>query len=299
MDTSSVWFTILSGLGTDIVAAIIGVAFVFFVRDGLINRWRFSGWKVRLFYEGEDVMPERSISWRKAKEIDEDPAHRSVFLKGVASPFARFHCDIITEGYEKGLLLIETKQKPLFGREQIYTFDLKKGHDLGLLTIEQKVVNRVIGDERIPPPGRRAEEAAPPETAAGDASLLLNFAHPLTPEHVAAVERLAGRPVGAVRDEPTQSFIDNSKPLTPQVAAIVDGLGLTPREWQNAPILVNLPGYAPAAAVLLAELHGRMGHFPAVVRLRPVPQTTPTLYEVAEIVNLSALRAAARHKRRN
>ncbi len=127
--------------------------------------------------------------------------------------------------------------------------------------------------------------------------ILLNFSHPLTPDHLAAVERLTGQPVSAVRDEPTQSRIDNARPLAEQVVALVDGFGLSPRSWQTEPILVHLPGYAPAAGVLLAEVHGRMGGFPAIVRLRPVPESTPTRYEVAEIVNLNAVRDAARDRR--
>ena len=65
------------------------------------------------------------------------------------------------------------------------------------------------------------------------------------------------------------------------------------------PILANLPGYAPAAAAVLAELHGRMGHFPAIIRLRPIVGTTPTRYEVAEIADLRELRDAARAERRH
>jgi hypothetical protein len=61
--------------------------------------------------------------------------------------------------------------------------------------------------------------------------------------------------------------------------------------------LVNLPALAPAAAALLAELHGRMGYFPAIVRIRPVAGSTPPAYEVAEIINLQAVRDAARERR--
>ena len=47
----------------------------------------------------------------------------------------------------------------------------------------------------------------------------------------------------------------------------------------------------------LAELHGRMGYYPPVVRLRPVPDSLPPRYEVAEILNLQAVRDDARRKR--
>jgi hypothetical protein len=61
-------------------------------------------------------------------------------------------------------------------------------------------------------------------------------------------------------------------------------------------LLVNPPGYAPAAFVLLAELHGRIGHFPSLVRLRPKSGPVTT-YEVAELLNLQTIRDAARERR--
>lgn len=102
-----------------------------------------------------------------------------------------------------------------------------------------------------------------------------------------------------MRVEPTQSAIDHARPLAEQVAALAGNMGLSPQQWQTAVIVVNLPWFAPATGALLAELHGRMGHFPAILRLRPVADTTPTRYEVAEIVNLNDVRDAARHKRRD
>ncbi|MEZ4737472.1 MAG: CRISPR-associated protein Csx15 [Caldilineaceae bacterium] len=62
------------------------------------------------------------------------------------------------------------------------------------------------------------------------------------------------------------------------------------------PIVVHPPGFVPGALALLSELHGRMGYFPAVVRLRSVSGSTPRVYEFAEIINLQALRDAARER---
>lgn len=53
-----------------------------------------------------------------------------------------------------------------------------------------------------------------------------------------------------------------------------------------------------SAVVLTAELHGRMGYFPAVLRLKPVPGSVPPRFEVAEILNLQAVRSEARARRR-
>ncbi|MBV9230779.1 MAG: hypothetical protein JOZ18_15835, partial [Chloroflexi bacterium] len=87
--------------------------------------------------------------------------------------------------------------------------------------------------------------------------LVLNFSHPLTSEHKTQIEALAGRPIDEIRIIPVQ--IDQVKPLEPQIVAIVDAAQLSSEEWQTRSLLINPPGYAPAAFMLLAELHGRIG----------------------------------------
>ena len=122
--------------------------------------------------------------------------------------------------------------------------------------------------------------------------LLLNFSHPLTPPPQAQIEALTGEQVTEVRDIPAQ--FDNEKPFAGQVRTLVEAVNLSPAEWQTLPILINPPAYNFAAVTLLAELHGRMGYFPAIVRVRPQPGMTPPRYEVAEIINLQAVRETAR-----
>jgi hypothetical protein len=125
--------------------------------------------------------------------------------------------------------------------------------------------------------------------------LLLNFSHPLTDEQLAQVAALTGHPVDRVLDVPVH--FDPAQPFTEQVVTLVESVALTSAEWQTLPLLVNPPGHAPLAVTLLAELHGRMGYFPAVVRLRPAPGSTPPRFEVAEVINLQAVRDAARSQR--
>ena len=85
--------------------------------------------------------------------------------------------------------------------------------------------------------------------------------------------------------------------LWPQLADLVAQLDLTPAQWQGDPILVMLPSLNFIAAIVLAELHGRMGYFPPVVRTRPVANSLPRRFEVAEILDLQALREQARRQR--
>ncbi|MDI6769878.1 MAG: CRISPR-associated protein Csx15 [Anaerolineales bacterium] len=125
--------------------------------------------------------------------------------------------------------------------------------------------------------------------------ILLNFSHPITPEQQGQIEALIHQHVERVIPLPVQ--FDHQQPYLPQLAAVMDGLPLSPQELQSAPILVNLPSFNAIAALLLAELHGRMGYFPPILRLRPVEGAIPPRYETAEILNLQSVRDEARTKR--
>ena len=124
--------------------------------------------------------------------------------------------------------------------------------------------------------------------------LILNFSHPLTEQQRTQIEELANTSIEEIRTISLQ--INRSEPLEPQITAIVDAVDLSSEEWQTRSLLINPPGYAPAAFVLLAELHGRIGHFPTLIRLRPKPGPV-TSYEVAELLNLQTIREEARKRR--
>ena len=124
---------------------------------------------------------------------------------------------------------------------------------------------------------------------------LINFAHPLTPKHLEQVVALTGQPIDHLQEIKSQFELE--QPLAPQIIQLLDALTITPDEWQSVGWLIVLPSLNYAAAVLLAELHGRMGHFPSILRLRPVTGMLVTEYEIAEIVNLEAVRSTARMRR--
>lgn len=125
--------------------------------------------------------------------------------------------------------------------------------------------------------------------------ILLNFSHPLTREQQAQIEAITDQPVQrAINAMP---HFDERQPFEPQLAALLDQIELTAQQWQTEPVLVVLPALNFIAGALLANLHGRMGYFPHVVRTRPVEGSIPRRFEVAEILDLQALRAAARASR--
>lgn len=125
--------------------------------------------------------------------------------------------------------------------------------------------------------------------------ILLNFSHPITPEQTATIETLVKNKVSSVADLPIH--FDQSQPFQPQLQKVLQAVTISPSEWQTEAIIVNLPSYNYIAAMTLAELHGRMGYFPPILRLRPVEGALPPRFEVAEVVNLQAMRDEARKER--
>lgn len=125
--------------------------------------------------------------------------------------------------------------------------------------------------------------------------LLLNFSHPLSPVQLAQIEQLTRQRLERVINLPVH--FENEQPFLPQLKRLVDAIPLSAEEMQTKDVLVNPPSLNYITALLLAEMHGRMGYFPAIVRLRPIPESLPPRYEVAEILNLQAVRDLARKKR--
>jgi len=124
--------------------------------------------------------------------------------------------------------------------------------------------------------------------------LILNYSNPLNAAQLERIEALVGeQPL--VRDLATHA--DRARPLAEVARELADAASLSTEEWQTIPLLLNPPALAPLALALIAELHGRSGGFPALINIRPVAESTPTRYEVAELVNLQDLRNRARVRR--
>ena len=118
--------------------------------------------------------------------------------------------------------------------------------------------------------------------------LILNFTHPLNDEQVKQIEQFTGQKVEEIRQIPVH--FDNNVPYEEQIEDLIKECNLTPTEWQSKPILIVPPSFNFIAVTLLAALHGLMGYFPPIVRLRPIENQLPVKYEVAEIINLQKIR---------
>ncbi|GCE14209.1 CRISPR-associated protein Csx15 [Tengunoibacter tsumagoiensis] len=113
--------------------------------------------------------------------------------------------------------------------------------------------------------------------------ILINFSHPLSPETKQQIfQSIADVEIRAVVVQ-----INHDLSMASQISKIVDSTALSGDEWRND-LYVIMPGYAPAATVLLAAIAGRHGRLPFLVALRPVPGATPMRYELADAVDLEA-----------
>lgn len=125
--------------------------------------------------------------------------------------------------------------------------------------------------------------------------ILVNFSHPLTAAQLTEIENLAQEKFAQLID--VKTHFNETQPYTEQARALVEAVGLTSEQWQQERLLINPPSLSAIAVLVLAELHGRMGYFPSIIRLRPVPGSMPPQFEVAEILNLHSVREKARLER--
>lgn len=124
--------------------------------------------------------------------------------------------------------------------------------------------------------------------------IVLNYAHPLSADQLAQVALALGA-MPEVRV--ITAHADRQRPLADVAAELADAAQLTADEWQTLPLVVNPPALAPLALALLAEVHGRSGHFLPILNIRPVADALPPRYELGEITNLQTIREAARTRR--
>ena len=125
--------------------------------------------------------------------------------------------------------------------------------------------------------------------------ILINFAHPLTSDHLKQIERLTNQSVDRIIEIPAN--IDPQKEICLQVVELIEQTGLSSTEWQTYPLVINPPSLNFIAITLLAELHGRCGYFPVHLRMRPVEGSVPIEYEAAEILSLQGIRETSRKAR--
>ena len=103
----------------EVFIIIISVLLVTPIKKG-IDKIRYHGWFVTIIKNGENKV-NRPISYQKLKEIKNESAEMSVFIKGVASPYGFINCDILEDGLKQKIFIIDEENKKL-----IYDFDKQK-----------------------------------------------------------------------------------------------------------------------------------------------------------------------------
>jgi hypothetical protein len=126
--------------------------------------------------------------------------------------------------------------------------------------------------------------------------ILVNFSHPVSEESLQVIHNKAGKHVDLIINR--LADFNEEMSYWEQTIQLVDSVGLSAAEWQNEQIIINLPSLAVIAGILLAELHGRMGYFPTILRFRRVSAVIPPQYEIGELISLQEVRGSARTKRK-
>lgn len=127
--------------------------------------------------------------------------------------------------------------------------------------------------------------------------IIINFSHPITTLQREEIATLIGSHIETIKILNVPAIFDLSESFVPQTTALIDSVPLKEIQWPIRDLLIVLPPYSPIAATILAELHGRIGYFPIIARIRPVPNTKPPKFEVGEIIDLQAIRNTARTRR--
>jgi hypothetical protein len=131
----------------------------------------------------------------------------------------------------------------------------------------------------------------------GTHQLIINFSgHPVLPGQQKDIGHMMHWPSPEVINVSLGNVAEDHN-FVSTIEKAVEKVALSPEEWQSTPIVVIPAGYSALWSVVLAELHGRLGYFPDVVRLRPASTVSNEKYEVAEIMNLREVRHKSRDKR--
>lgn len=120
--------------------------------------------------------------------------------------------------------------------------------------------------------------------------VVVNFsAHRLREHQRVQLEALLSE---SVTEEIDASVTFDDSRLESQVDELFKRLGLTAEDWLEK--VIYLPNYAPAAAIIVAKLHGLTGHFPTILRMGEEERAGVTRYGVMELINLQTIRKRGR-----
>jgi hypothetical protein len=123
--------------------------------------------------------------------------------------------------------------------------------------------------------------------------IFITFSHHVREEtHKESIEAFVGQAISAFIDISDVHF-DASLPFQPQVEALMARVDFPLIERalaQGEGALVYLPSLHYIAALIVTAYHGRMGHFPSILRSRPLLKDNMTTYVFDEVIDLNLVR---------
>lgn len=127
---------------------------------------------------------------------------------------------------------------------------------------------------------------------------ILNFSHAISDEQFAQLHENFGLDIAPEDVIGIKTDLDLAQPLGAQVVALVNEIGWLRAEWETTATLVILPSHPDIAVLVAAEIEGRRGHLPDILRRKPVRDEKSGVmrFEVVEIINPYAHRLAARRQ---
>ena len=145
-----------------------------------------------------------------------------------------------------------------------------------------------------------------------DKTFLLNFGHPLASAAVTSLLELLELGEAQLVEQRVSLQLDmdaGAEPTTVQVRRVIDQAAEDVKQAGGAldgtcAVVLALPGLTEGTALILAELHGRLGTFPRVLALRRLANGTYGLANAGRypgmrggLLDLERVRQAARERR--
>ena len=123
--------------------------------------------------------------------------------------------------------------------------------------------------------------------------IIINFSHPLTVNQKIELSALLQADRLVVVDVKAQFRMSDG--FEAQASAMLDTAKLSAEQIEAGCVLM-LPALSAGAAAVIAEWHGRYGHFPTIIRLKSTGDVLPE-WKVAEVLPLQKVRSRARARR--
>jgi hypothetical protein len=116
--------------------------------------------------------------------------------------------------------------------------------------------------------------------------LLLNFGSKIGQIEIEQINALSHDKITEWVYLPVDPY--NQAPFQQQLSGLYKKAKLTNEDFMKQTLVLNLPASALNAAIILADIHGRTGKFPLVIRLRPAMFGIRVRSDVVDLLDLNS-----------